>query len=115
METTERNKPRPRRSFSPEFKAEIVERCAAGDRTVSQLARDFDLTETAVRAWVNQAQTDAGQPHRARPPAPGEPPAEHRQRDAQKSDSFFREGDAMNVDPFHRGGRSRGSQRCQRL
>lgn len=61
METTERNKPRPRRSFPPEFKAEIVERCAAGDRTLSQVARDFDLTETSVRAWVNQAQTDAGQ------------------------------------------------------
>ena len=61
METMERKKPRPRRSFTPEFKADIVERCQAGDRTVSQVARDFDLTETAVRAWVNQAETDAGE------------------------------------------------------
>ena len=60
METMERKKPRPRRSFTPEFKADIVERCRAGDRTISQVARDFDLTETAVRAWVNQAETDAG-------------------------------------------------------
>jgi transposase len=27
METVERKKPRPRRSFTPEFKAEIVELC----------------------------------------------------------------------------------------
>jgi len=61
METMERRKPRPRRSFTPEFKADIVERCRAGDRTVGQVARDFDLTETAVRAWVHQAETDAGE------------------------------------------------------
>jgi transposase len=61
METMERKKPRPRRSFTPEFKAEIVECCQRGDRNVSQVARDFDLTETAVRAWVNQAETDAGE------------------------------------------------------
>jgi transposase len=33
----------------PEFKAEIVELCQQGDRSVGQIARDFDLTETAVR------------------------------------------------------------------
>jgi hypothetical protein len=31
-----------------------------GDRSVGQLARDFDLTETAVREWVKQAAQDAG-------------------------------------------------------
>jgi transposase len=61
METMERKKPRPRRSFTPEFKADIVERCRAGDRTIGQVARDFDLTETAVRAWVHQAEIDAGE------------------------------------------------------
>jgi transposase len=60
LETVAKKEPRPRRSFTPEFKAEIVERCHAGDRTVAQVARDFDLTETAVRKWVNQAETDAG-------------------------------------------------------
>jgi|SRR6516225_1744262 len=53
-------KKRARRSFTSEFKAEIVERCLSGDRTVGQVARDFDLTETAVRRWVNQAEIDAG-------------------------------------------------------
>ncbi|WP_180290637.1 transposase [Streptomyces sp. TLI_171] len=56
-----KKKPRPRRSFAPEFKAEIVELCRRGDRSVGQVAKDFDLTETAVRAWVNQAQADAGE------------------------------------------------------
>lgn len=60
METMERKKPRHRRSFTPEFKAEIVEHYKHGDRSISQLARDFDLGETAVRAWVHQAETDAG-------------------------------------------------------
>jgi len=61
METMERKKPRPRRSFTPEFKAEIVELCQRGDRSIGQVARDFDLGDTAVRAWVHQAETDAGE------------------------------------------------------
>ncbi len=62
METMERKKkPRPRRSFTPEFKAEIVERCRRGDRSIGQVARDFDLTETNVRSWVKQAEIDAGE------------------------------------------------------
>ena len=60
METMERKKPRPRRSFTPEFKAEIVELCQRGDRSVGQVARDFDLTETNVRSWVKQAEIDQG-------------------------------------------------------
>ena len=49
-----------RRSFTPEFKAEIVQLCQRGDRSIGQVARDFDLTETAVREWVRQAERDAG-------------------------------------------------------
>lgn len=60
METMGKQKPRPRRWFTPEFKAEIVEQCQRGDRSVGQVARDFDLTETAVREWVKQAERDAG-------------------------------------------------------
>lgn len=56
-----RKTPRARRAFTAEFKAEIVELCQRGDRTVGQVARDFDLTETAVRAWVKQAERDGGQ------------------------------------------------------
>jgi transposase len=63
MESMGRKRPRPRRSFTPEFKAEIVELCQRGDRSVGQVARDFDLTETAVREWVRQAERDAGTRH----------------------------------------------------
>jgi transposase len=34
METMERRQLWRRRSFTPEFKAEIMERCRAGDRTI---------------------------------------------------------------------------------
>jgi transposase len=61
METMERKKTRPRRSFTPEFKAEIVGLCQRGDRSIGQVSRDFDLTETAVRTWVRQAEIDGGE------------------------------------------------------
>ena len=60
MESMGSKKSRPRRSFTAEFKAEIVELCQRGDRSIGQVARDFDLTETAVREWVKQAERDAG-------------------------------------------------------
>jgi transposase len=60
MEPDERNRPRARRSFTAAFKAEIVELCQQGDRSIGRVAQDFDLTETAVREWVRQAERDAG-------------------------------------------------------
>jgi transposase len=60
MESMGKKKPRPRRSFTADFKAEIVELCQRGDRSVGQVAKDFDLTETAVREWLKQAERDAG-------------------------------------------------------
>lgn len=56
----EKRQQRPRRSFTPEFKAEVVELCRAGDRSIGQVARDLGLTETSVRNWVRQADVDAG-------------------------------------------------------
>jgi len=53
-------KKRKRRSFTPEFKAEVVGLCRAGDRSVGQVAKDVGLTETAVREWVRRAEIDAG-------------------------------------------------------
>ena len=60
METVAKKKPRPRRSFTREFKADIVEQCRRGDRSIGQVAKDFELTETAVREWVKQADIDDG-------------------------------------------------------
>jgi transposase len=51
---------RSRRAFTPAFKAEVVELCRAGERSIPEVARDLDLTETAVRAWVRQNEIDAG-------------------------------------------------------
>ena len=51
---------RARRAFSDEFKAEAVRLCKVGDRTITQVAADLDLTETALREWVKRADTDAG-------------------------------------------------------
>lgn len=74
METMARKKPRARRSFTPEFKADIVAACQRGDRSVGQVARDFDMTETAVRAWVKQAEIDAAAAGRAAGSAGGSGP-----------------------------------------
>ena len=49
---------RKRRIFTPEFKAEAVRLCKVGDRTIGQVARDLDLTETAVREWVRRADVE---------------------------------------------------------
>jgi transposase-like protein len=51
---------RKRRKFTAEFKAEAVRLCKAGDRNVGQVARDLDLTETALREWVRLAEIEAG-------------------------------------------------------
>lgn len=50
-----------RRKFTPEFKREVVELCQRGDRSIGEVARDLDLTDSAVRNWVKQAEIDAGQ------------------------------------------------------
>jgi transposase len=52
--------PRPRRFFPPEYKAEVVELIRTTGKTVGQVARELDLTETAVRTWVRLADLDAG-------------------------------------------------------
>jgi transposase-like protein len=44
----------------PEYKAEVVELIRSTSKTVGQVARELDLTETAVRQWVRQAELDAG-------------------------------------------------------
>ena len=54
------NGKRARRAFTPEYKADVVALCGKGDRSVVQVARDLDLTETTVRSWVRQADIDAG-------------------------------------------------------
>jgi transposase-like protein len=51
---------RKRRSFSDEFKAETVRLVRDSGKSVGAIARELDLTETALRRWVQQAEIDAG-------------------------------------------------------
>ena len=60
MESAGKKPRRHRCAFTPEFKTEIVGLCERGDRSAGQVARDFDLTEAAVREWGKQAERDAG-------------------------------------------------------
>ena len=48
---------RKRRSFSAEFKAEAVRLCRVGDRSIKQVAKDLDLTETALRETSSTEQS----------------------------------------------------------
>jgi transposase len=51
---------RRRRSFTPEFKAQTVDLVRTSGKPLAEVCRDLDLTETAVRRWVAQAEIDAG-------------------------------------------------------
>ena len=51
---------RKRRAFTPEFKADAVRVVKAGERGIGQIAKELDLTETALREWVKRDEVDAG-------------------------------------------------------
>ena len=50
----------PRRAFTPEFKAEIVNLVQHGGRSIPHVVRDVDLTDSAARNWITQAERDNG-------------------------------------------------------
>ena len=58
MEQRER---RARREFSEEFKARTVELILSSGKSINEVCRELDLTETAVRRWVKQARIDQGE------------------------------------------------------
>ncbi len=47
---------RPRREYAKEFKAEAVALVRSSDKTVAQIARDLDLTRTALERWVKESE-----------------------------------------------------------
>ncbi len=51
---------RKRRSFTKEYKAEVVDLVRKSGKSIGGIAKELGLTETAVRAWVRQAKVDAG-------------------------------------------------------
>jgi len=56
----QQKKRRPRRQFSDEFRAGAVRLVLEEGKSVSQVARDLDLTTSALRMWVERARADAG-------------------------------------------------------
>src|SRR5438270_13887381 len=59
MDEGKRSK-RSRRSFTDEFRAGAVRLVLDEGKTVAQVARDLDLTESALRTWVERARADRG-------------------------------------------------------
>jgi transposase len=49
---------RPRRSFTDEFKAGAIRLVLDEGKTVMQVARELDLTASALRQWVERARAD---------------------------------------------------------
>lgn len=64
MEEEEKKPKRPKRRFSDEFKAGAVQLVLRDGKSVSQVARDLDLTLSALGKWVEQARADAGKSKR---------------------------------------------------
>ena len=107
-----------------EFKAEIVELCQRGERSVGQVAKDFDLTETAVREWLKQAERDAGTRTDGLTTSEKDELAALRRENRRlredvdilkRATAFFvsrRPGELL---PVHRGGQGRQPQRHQGL
>jgi transposase len=52
------SKRRPRRQFDDDFKAQAVRLVLDEGKSVGRVARDLDLTETALREWVKRARAD---------------------------------------------------------
>jgi transposase len=49
-----------RRSFTDEFRAGAVRLVIEEGKSVGQVARELDLTESALRNWVDRARADRG-------------------------------------------------------
>ena len=52
---------RPRRKFKAEFKEGAVKMVLEEGKSIPQVAKNLDLTESALRQWVEQAKVDRGQ------------------------------------------------------
>jgi len=49
---------RPRRQFDDDFKAQAIRLVLDEGKSVGAVARDLDLTESALRQWVERARAD---------------------------------------------------------
>ena len=93
-----------RRTFTPEFKAEAVKLVTEQGRSVAEVARDLDLSESLLRSWKQAlaVQGDRAFPGKGHPPAHEEelrrPRAEVRrltmERDVLKKATAFFAGES---------------------
>jgi transposase len=60
MEGQQARKRRERRAFTDAYKADVVALCRTSGKTLGEVCRDLDLSQTAVRRWVEQADADTG-------------------------------------------------------
>lgn len=58
QEPAERKGRRPRRAFTDEFKAEAVRLVLDEGKSIAAVARDLDLTGSALGEWVKHARAD---------------------------------------------------------
>ena len=58
MATKERRAPRARRQFTDEFKAGAVRLVLDEGKKLAEVARDLDLTASALGSWVKRARAD---------------------------------------------------------
>jgi transposase len=49
---------RERRKYTSEFKVEAVRLVETGSKSIPQVARELDLTESALRSWVELARAE---------------------------------------------------------
>jgi transposase InsO family protein/transposase-like protein len=97
---------RKRRAFTPEFKEQAVRIVRESGKPIATVARELDLTETALRSWVRQAEIDAGRgasgaltteerARGARAAAARESDVADGARHPKKSDGLLREGEPV--------------------
>jgi transposase len=66
---------RPRRNHTPAFKAKVALAAIAGDRTLAQLAEQFDVHPNQITQWKSQLQEGAAGVFGAAAGAGANPPA----------------------------------------
>ena len=51
---------RERRTYDDEYKQQVLELVRAGDKSVSQICKDLDLTPSAVHKWIQADKLNNG-------------------------------------------------------
>ena len=48
------------KAYPKDFKEQVVKLAQVGDRSATQIAREFEISRESVRRWVKQAELDQG-------------------------------------------------------